>query len=159
MTIYNLYAKITLIASLLILSNLILIGLSFPEIILKINLLFFLLILLFFYFNKPKENLYLKIFFLLILLISLGTPTFEWDPRSIWLFHAKRIFYDNSIFSVADNYAPFSHNDYPNLVPALASSLATLIGHWNEVFPKIAFTLMFFPPLLTSYIFKKNIRN
>ena len=158
MTIYNLYAKITLIASLLILSNLILIGLSFPEIILKINLLFFLLILLFFYFNKPKENLYLKIFFLLILLISLGTPTFEWDPRSIWLFHAKRIFYDNSIFSVADNYAPFSHNDYPNLVPALASSLATLIGHWNEVFPKIAFTLMFFPPLLISYVFFKDIK-
>ena len=39
-------------------------------------------------------------FFLFIVFISLGTPTFEWDARSIWLFHAKRIFYDKSIFSV-----------------------------------------------------------
>ena len=72
--------------------------------------------------------------------------------------HAKRIFYDGSIFSIVDNYASFSHNDYPNLVPALASSLATLVGHWNEVFPKIAFTLMFFPPLLISYIFFKDVK-
>jgi len=158
MTIHNLYEKIVLALSLLILNNLILIGINFPEFILKINILLFLFILLFFYFYKPKENLYLKIFFILILLISLGTPTFEWDPRSIWLFHAKRIFYDNSIFSFADNYAAFSHNDYPNLVPALASSLATLLGHWNEVFPKVAFTLMFFPPLLISYIFFKDIK-
>ena len=56
--------------------------------------------------------------------ISLGTPTFEWDPRSIWLFHAKRIFYDQSIFSIADNYAAFSHNEYSSLAPAFASSLA-----------------------------------
>jgi len=158
MTIYNLYERITLTSSLLILVNFILIGLNFPDAILKINIVFFLLVLLFFYFNKPKENFYLKIFFILILLISLGTPTFEWDPRSIWLFHAKRIFYDNSLFSIADNYAPFSHNDYPNLVPALASSFATLIGHWNEVFPKIAFTFMFFPPLLISYVFFKDIK-
>ena len=158
MKIHSLYEKITLALSLLILNNLILIGINFPEFILKINLMLFLFILLFFYFYKPKENLYLKIFFILILLISLGTPTFEWDPRSIWLFHAKRIFYDNSIFSVADNYATFSNNDYPNLVPALASSLATLVGHWNEVFPKVAFTLMFFPPLLISYIFFKDVK-
>ena len=156
MTIYNLYEKITLFLSILILNNIILIGLNFPAIILKINLLLFLFILLFFYFNKPNENWYLKIFFIFILLISLGTPTFEWDPRSIWLFHAKRIFYDNSIFSISDNYASFSHNDYPNLVPALASSLAKTIGYWNEVFPKLAFTLMFLPPLIIIHFFLKG---
>ena len=157
MTINSFYERTTLITSILILNNLILIAINIPNIFLKINLIIFFILLLFFYFIKPKENLYLKIFFILILLISLGTPTFEWDPRSIWLFHAKRIFYDGSIFSIVDNYASFSHNDYPNLVPALASSLATLVGHWNEVFPKIAFTLMFFPPLLISYIFFKDV--
>ena len=158
MTINSFYERTTLITSILILNNLILIAINIPNIFLKINLIIFFILLLFFYFIKPKENLYLKIFFILILLISLGTPTFEWDPRSIWLFHAKRIFYDGSIFSIVDNYASFSHNDYPNLVPALASSLATLVGHWNEVFPKIAFTLMFFPPLLISYIFFKDVK-
>ena len=73
-----------------------------------------------FYCRNFFENIYLKIFFFLIILISLGTPTFEWDPRSLWLFHAKRIFYDNSIFSVADNYAKFSQNDLPTLIPAFA---------------------------------------
>ena len=91
-----------------------------------------------------------------IIFISLGTPTFEWDPRSIWLFHAKRIFYDQSIFSVMDNYAAFSHNAYPNLAPAFASSLASLVGHWNEVFPKLSFTLMFLPPLILTYVFLKD---
>ena len=102
------------------------------------------------------ENPFLKIFFLFIIFISLGTPTFEWDPRSIWLFHAKRIFYDQSIFSIADNYAEFSHNAYPALAPAFASSLAFLVGHWNEVFPKLSFTLACLPPLVLVYAFLKD---
>mgnify|MGYP000554241927 CR=1 FL=1 len=90
------------------------------------------------------------------MIIVLGNPTYSWDAWAIWLFHAKRIFFDNSIFSIVDNYAPFSHNDYPSLVPAFASSVATLVGHWNEVLPKIAFPLMFLPPLVVTYVFFKN---
>ena len=90
-------------------------------------------------------------------IVALGTPTYEWDPRSIWLFHAKRIFYDGSIFSVADNYASFSHNEYPNLVPAFSSSLATLLGYWNEVLPKLSFLFMYLPPLILSFAIFKNI--
>ena len=100
---YNFNEKVALLLSLLILNNLLLIGLNFPDFFLKINLILFFTVLLGFYFLKPFENWYLKFFFVLIILISLGTPTFEWDPRSIWLFHAKRIFLDSSIFSVADN--------------------------------------------------------
>jgi len=154
---YNFHEKITLILSLLILNNLFFFSLNLPIIFIKINFLFFLGTVLLFYFKNILENPFLKIFFLFILLIALGTPTFEWDPRSIWLFHAKRIFYDNSIFSVADNYASFSNNAYPNLAPAFASSLAILIGHWNEVFPKLSFLLMFLPPLVLTYVFLKNI--
>ena len=92
-----------------------------------------------------------------IIFISLGTATFEWDPRSIWLFHAKVMFYGDSVFSLDDSYK-FSHIEYPNLAPAFASALAILVGHWNEVFPKISFSLMFLPPLILIFSFFKDVR-
>ncbi len=152
----NFHEKIALILSFLILNNYLFLSLNFSQLLIKINFLIFLVIVFIFYFQNFLSNPFLKIFFLLIVFISLGTPTFEWDPRSIWLFHAKRIFYDKSIFSVLDNYAEFSHNDYPTLAPAFASSLAVLIGYWNEVFPKLSFSLMFLPPFILIYSFLKN---
>ena len=156
MTKDSFHEKITLALSFLILNNYLLLSLNFFQLIIKINFIIFLIVIFVFYFKNYSENSFLKIFFLVIVFISLGTPTFEWDPRSIWLFHAKRIFYDQSIFSVLDNYAEFSHNDYPSLAPALASSLATLVGYWNEVFPKLSFLLMFLPPLILINVFFKN---
>ena len=156
MTIKNFHEKITLVLSFLILNNYLLLSLNFPQLLIKINFLIFLVTVLIFYSKNFFENPFLKIFFLFIIFICLGTPTFDWDPRSIWLFHAKRIFYDQSIFSVMDNYAGFSNNDYPNLAPAFASSLASLVGHWNEVFPKLSFALMFLPPLILTYVFLKD---
>ena len=150
--------KIVLISSILILSNYLLLTLSISQLFVQVNYILFLSVILLYYFKNFSENLFFKIFFILIILIALGTPALEWDARSIWLFHAKRIFYENSIFSVADNYAKFSHNDYPTLAPAFASSLGSLVGHWNEVFPKISFTLMFFPPLVLAYIFLKDTK-
>ena len=158
MTKDNFHEKIVLILSFLILNNYLLLSLNFFQLTLKINFIIFLFTLLIFYFKYFFENPFLKIFFLVILFISLGTPLFEWDPRSIWLFHAKRIFYDNSIFSVVDKYAQFSHNDYPNLVPAFASSLAVLVGHWNEVFPKLSFSFVFLPPLILTHVFLKDTK-
>jgi len=152
----NFHAKIALVLSFLMLNNYLLLGLNFSQFLIKINFIIFLVTVLIFYSKNFLENPFLKIFFLFIIFISLGTPTFEWDARSIWLFHAKRIFYDQSIFSVMDNYAEFSHNEYPNLVPAFASSLAVLVGHWNEVFPKLSFSLMFLPPLILTYAFLKD---
>jgi len=156
MTKKNFHEKIALVLSFLILNNYLLLSLNSPQLMIKINFLIFLLTVLIFYSKNFLENSFLKIFFLFIIFISLGTPTFEWDARSIWLFHAKRIFYDQSIFSIGDNYAAFSQNEYPSLAPAFASSLAFLVGHWNEVFPKLSFTLMFLPPLILIYSFLKN---
>jgi len=150
------HEKIALVLCSVILNNYLLLSLNFPELLIKINFIIFLVIVLVFYFQNLLENPFLKIFFLFIVFISLGTPTFEWDARSIWLFHAKRIFYDQSIFSIGDNYAAFSHNEYPSLAPAFASSLAFLVGHWNEVFPKLSFSLMFLPPLILTYSFLKD---
>lgn len=151
------HEKIALILSFLILNNYLLLNFNSPLFLIKINFLIFFLIIFLFYIINFKENLNLKIFFLLLVFISLGVPLSEWDPRSTWLFHAKRIFYENSIFIFADNYAAFSHNDYPKLAPAFASSLASLFGSWNEVYPKISFTLIFLPPLIFTYSFIKSI--
>ena len=156
MTKKNFHEKIALVLSFLILNNYLLLSLNSPQLMIKINFLIFLLTVLIFYSKNFLENSFLKIFFLFIIFISLGTPTFEWDARSIWLFHAKRIFYDQSIFSIRDNYAAFSHNEYSSLAPAFASSLAFLVGHWNEVFPKLSFSLMFLPPLILTYAFLKD---
>ena len=156
MTKDSFHEKIALVLSFLILNNYLLLSLNFPQLLIKINFIIFLVIVLVFYFQNLLENPFLKIFFLFIVFISLGTPTFEWDARSIWLFHAKRIFYDQSIFSIGDNYAAFSQNEYPSLAPAFASSLAFLVGHWNEVFPKLSFSLMFLPPLILTYSFLKD---
>ena len=118
--------KISLIMSLLIINNYLLLSLNLPQIITKINFLVFLLFVLIFYSKNFSENIFLKISFLFIIFISLGVVTDGWDARSIWLFHAKRIFYENSIFSIADNYASFSHNAYPTLAPAFAASNAAM---------------------------------
>ena len=44
------------------------------------------------------------------------------------------------------------------LASAFASSLAILVGYWNEVFPKLAFSLMFIPPLIFMYLFFKSTK-
>ena len=163
MTNVNFHEKIALTLSLLILNNYLLLILNFPQLIIKINFLIFLITILIFYFRNFLENPFLKLSFLFIIFISLGSTigdsqytAFAWDPRSLWFFHAKRIFYDESILSIADNYANWSHNEYPNLAPAFASSLAVLIGHWNEVFPKLSFSMMFLPPMILVYAFLKD---
>ena len=151
-----LHERIALSLSFLILNNYLFLSLGFPQILVKINFLIFLLLVLFFYFKNFLNNPYLKISFFCLILISLGTPAVEWDARSIWLFHAKRIFYENSILIIAEGYE-YSNNGYPNIAPAFASAFAFLIGYWNEVFPKIAFTLIFLPPMILIHSFLKNV--
>ena len=155
MTIDNFHEKVALTLSFLVLNNYLLLSFSVPQFLIKINFLVFFVTVLIFYLKKFLTNPFLKFSFLFIVLISLGTPTFEWDARSIWLFHAKVIFYKNSILDLDHNYL-FSHREYPNLAPAFASALAILVGYWNEVFPKLAFTLMFLPPLILVYSFLKK---
>ena len=90
--------------------------------------------------------------------MSLGSATDGWDARSIWLFHAKRIYLDNNLLAQFDNYAAYSHNDYPVLLPALSATLAKIIGHWNEVFPKATNILFMAPPLLVIGLIFKPLR-
>ena len=117
--------------------------------LIKFNFLIFIIFSLYYFFYLEK-NIYLNIFILLLILISLGTPTIDWDARSIWVFKSKQIFFDQSVLSVKNNYAEFSHTNYPNIAPAFSAGFVNLIGHWNEIYPKSAFTLLLIPPLITT---------
>jgi hypothetical protein len=110
-----------------------------------------ILTILFFTIRSAKQSPEI-IFMLLIVcflgIMTLGSATSAWDARSIWLFHAKRIYFDNNLLAQLDNYGAFSHNDYPVLLPALSATLAKIVGHWNEVFPKVSNVLFILPPLV-----------
>ena len=149
------------ICILIILSSIILNYISFlsPELngLAKVNFLIFIFFSLY-YFLYLEKNIYLNIFIFLLIIISLGTPTVDWDARSIWLFKSKQIFFDQSILNVKNNYAEFSHTNYPSIAPAFSAGLVNLVGHWNEIYPKTAFTLLLIPPLIIlSKNFNKNI--
>ena len=124
-------------------------------ILIKLNFILFIFFT-FYYFFKYEKNKFLILFLLALIVISLGIPTDSWDARSIWLFKAKEFFYDHSLISVKNNYAEFSHNNYPGIAPAFAAGLSTIIGYWNEIYPKVGLTLMFIPPLIIISKFFDN---
>jgi hypothetical protein len=86
----------------------------------------------------------------LFALLILSHPVVDWDARFIWMFHGKRIFYDGSLYGQLDGYANWSHNDYPNLVPGLAASLARAVGHWNEIIPRTSVLFVLVPVILVA---------
>ena len=135
---------------LLILLNYFIMFISYNEYVIRLIFSLYILTVLFFFVYKPLNFFHLKITLIVLMIITLGNPTYYWDAWAIWLFHAKRIFLEQSIIAQLDGYALWSHNDYPVIAPALAASLATLVGGWNNIFPKLAFLLMFFPPLILS---------
>lgn len=92
----------------------------------------------------------------LFALLILSHPVVDWDARFIWMFHAKRIFFDGSLYGQLDGYANWSHNDYPNLIPALAASLASAVGYWNEIIPRTSVLFALIPALLIGALTLKH---
>lgn len=78
-------------------------------------------------------------------------PLMAWDARSIWFFHAKRIFYDGGLDLQSDwiklAYG-FSHQEYPKLLPLLAAQFAYAAGFWNEYLPKASLLALLVPGVL-----------
>ena len=138
------------ILALLILLNYFVMFISYNEFVIKLIFSLYICIILFFIIYRPLNFFHLKITLVVLMIIALGNPTYFWDAWAIWLFHAKRIFFEQSIIAQLDGYAMWTHNDYPVIAPTFAASLATLVGGWNNIFPKLAFLLMSFPPLILS---------
>ena len=150
------FFRINLLQSLIILNF----GLFFVktnELLIKFNLFFIFLILIYLiFFNINKEIFYPKITLISLSLVSLGSPLISMDARGIWMFKAKRIFFDNNIFATFDNYLGMFQNDYPAMVASLSASIAFFIGGWNEIFPKFACLIFFVSPFLYLSLVLKN---
>ncbi len=146
-----------------ILSLLLLIFINYSFfLILKSKIFFFIfgvLILLNFIFciyRNFENNKIIITIFLILCLISLMSPVSDWDARSIWLFNAKIIFFENSLNNYFSYNPYYSHPDYPIFVPILSSTLATVIGDWNEIFPKFSSLILALPPII---ILTQNLKN
>ena len=126
--------------------------------IIKFFNFFILLSFLFYFFFHRKFNNYnfLKFVIISLLILSLGSVTVDWDARSMWLFHSKRIFFDNNLYAGFDKYMPELENGYPRLPASLSATLAQIIGHWNEIFPKSTNILVLVPALFVQCSFLKN---
>ena len=147
---------IVLISTFSIIGNYLTLFFIFNEYLIKIFFLIFLLSISIFILNTKLDYLYLKIAFLGLIIISLGDATEDWDAWAVWLFKAKRIFVDKSIFFL-DGYSSFQNNDQPLLAPSFASAVGIFLGKWNEIFPKVGILLITFPPLILSVnIFHKH---
>ena len=107
-------------------------------------------------FKVYKENKLLAVIFIFLLIACLGSPSFHWDARSIWLFYSKQIFFDRTFQYIFDNYSPLHTISYPVLGPTLASSLADTLGFWNEIFPKFFSFILSIPILVYLYFFLEN---
>ena len=80
---------------------------------------------------------------LYLVVVSLSNPNVGWDPRSLWFFHAKRIFLEGGLYTRLEHYYP---NPYPSLFSAFAASLASFHGVWTEQVPKLS-SLFFLMPV------------
>jgi len=130
---------------------------NFTQIIKSINFFTILFFLFYFFIGKKFKNYnYLRLFIISLLVLSLGSVTVDWDARSMWAFHAKRIFLDDNLYAGFDKYMPELMNAYPLLPASLSATLAQIIGHWNEIYPKSTNILVLLPALFVQCSFLKN---
>jgi len=130
---------------------------NFNQIIKSINFFTILFFLFYFFIGKEFKNYnYLRLFIISLLALSLGSMTVDWDARSVFGFHAKRIFLDDNLYAGFDKYMPGLMNAYPLLPASLSATLAQIIGHWNEIYPKSTNILVLLPALFVQCSFLKN---
>jgi len=122
-----------------------------PEIIrisLAYIIIFFFLYILF---DEYKNKNYFFLFLITTYsIITLGSPIIDWDARSVWIMNAKQLFYAGNINVLFEDYKNihWSHNNYPSLSATLSSTIAKILNHWNEIFPKFSSILLICAPLI-----------
>ena len=98
-------------------------------------------------------NGWIGILFVMLIFLSrvMISPISGWDARTIWFYHAKLIYFSQSIGLDAGwlsaSVMP-SHFDYPKLISLLAAQVAFVAGFWNEYLPKLALFFIFSPGLM-----------
>tara|TARA_Y100000816_G_C26080978_1_gene569734 strand:- start:296 stop:1498 length:1203 start_codon:yes stop_codon:yes gene_type:complete len=118
--------------------------------------LIYLIVLFYLIFNNFFSELTItKTIILIFLFIGLSSPTTAWDARSVWMFHGKRMFFENNVLAQLDDYGKLN-NDYPIFVSYYASQIANLLGKWNEILPKLSPFLISLPILIFLSSVAKN---
>jgi len=120
-------------------------------IIICIFLLFLVLIV-----EQWTQNKYLFFLIVLLSIVSMGSPTIDWDARSIWLFNAKRLFFNADIKKYLQAYTNFNNPDYPIFSTSISSSIAILINGWNEILPKFSSILIATPSIIIIVTLNNN---
>jgi hypothetical protein len=100
-------------------------------------------------FCNLKKNKIFFYFFTLLLIISLGSAVQVWDARSISMFNAKRIFFENSFNEYSQSYGINTH--YPIFYPILAATINSLFLYWSEIIPKVSILFLSLIPLSNIY--------
>ncbi len=87
----------------------------------------------------------LAILFLLFFSQVASFPVTLWDGRSIWLFQAKRLYFDGLLTQTAATHpdAQWSHTDYPLLFPAWMAHFTSLGSLYNERMASLGIPLLF----------------
>jgi hypothetical protein len=78
------------------------------------------------------------------LLMIVGENLLGWDARAIWFFHGQLLYHAGQIFGVAwtNPELTLSHPDYPKGIAILSAQTSTLLGLWNERWPKLALIVL-----------------
>ena len=134
-----------------------------PKFLIIVNFFFLIVLLIYFIFSPfLKKYLFLKILFVLNLLLILGSPSFSHDLRSLYLFSSKILFYTSNFFETLNSqYYDVQKwfdvvNTRPRIISSLSSSFALLVGFWNESFPKSTNLFFMLSPVLLLFSFIKN---
>jgi hypothetical protein len=134
-----------------------------PKFLIIVNFFFLIVLLIYFIFSPfLKKFLFLKILFVLNLLLILGSPSFSHDLRSLYLFSSKILFYTSNFFETLNSHHYDVQkwldvvNTRPRIISSLSSSFALLIGFWNESFPKSTNLFFMLSPVLLLFSFIKN---
>ena len=117
-------------------------------------LIFFLILVL----NINTNNYLIKFYILFLIIVSLGSPTFHYDARWIWLFKAKQIFFNENLNFLNEEYfIDKVWQSYPLLGPSLGTIMPNVFNYWNEVMPKFFTIILSVPSLIfLNSLIKEN---
>jgi hypothetical protein len=85
--------------------------------------------------GRPRPEAWLLAVLLGVFVAALAIyPIVGWDGRSVWLFQAKRLYFDGvlTLRAAADPDAQWSHTSYPLLLPAWMAFATSLSPVYNE---------------------------
>jgi hypothetical protein len=70
------------------------------------------------------------------------------------------IYFNNALSQAIDWNNPeyaFSHVDYPKCIAILSAQMASMVGYWNDILPKMSILVLLVPAVLGSFCFFKRI--